>query len=140
MRILIAATSLLLATPALAEPYGPVEPVPAATPTDTFEQRISPAEYRAYRWEAAYQVLNIIDTVQTIRAMDSGRAVESNPIYGKHPTRGRIVATKVACAMIHGAFVVHLVKSGRPRTATRVAKISAIIQGGVVAANLRFSF
>ena len=45
--------------------------------------------------------LQAVDTHSTVKGLKGG-AIEANPIYGKHPSTGRVIATKiVAISLIY---------------------------------------
>ena len=89
--------------------------------------------------EIAFQALNLLDAVQTISCLDRHVCREGNPLFGSHPSPGRVVGMKVGFGVLH--FVAaRLLNDRNPRMA-RIFQIATIgIQGGVVAANLRFGF
>ncbi|MGH6784980.1 MAG: hypothetical protein ACREBP_10215 [Sphingomicrobium sp.] len=109
----IAAALALVATPALAAPdYRINQPLAPAFAAPSY--RIDPAfiktQAAARQWEHAYLVLSAVDLAQTVYALESGRAVESNPLLGKHPSTLKLVAFKVV--------------SGAARRITRCSPIS----------------
>lgn len=86
--------------------------------------------------EIAFQALNAADAVETCHIVGSGRGVELNPLLGKHPSCGKIVAFKAASGALH-----YLIAKALPeRDAKTFQVITLVIQGGVVAANLRLVF
>ena len=103
----------LIPTPALAEPW--------------------------QQWETRYQVLSAVDAVQTCDFVARGRAIEINPILGRHPSCGSVIGFKIGTGIIH-YLLVHEVAKHDPNAAKWVAIASVVFQGGVVAANLRFVF
>lgn len=90
-------------------------------------------------WEFAYQGLNAVDTVQTLDFLHRGKAHELNPLLGKHPSDARLILTKVAFGAVHFVVIRKLYEAD-PTFALRAAQLSVVVQGGVVAANLRFAF
>ena len=113
MRILLAA-ALLIPTQAMAEPF----PV---------------------RKEIAFQLLNAVDAAQTIACTKSTRCHEVNPIFGRKPSVEKIVGIKVATGVIHFAIARFLFKDS-PADQDSFEKVSILIQGGIVAANMRIVF
>src|SRR5436853_2732514 len=91
------------------------------------------------RWELSYLALSVIDTAQTINCLNRNMCEEANPIFGKHPSPGKLIAAKLAFGAAHFAMFNHLNKKN-PRGALRFAQGSVLVQGGVVALNARFSF
>lgn len=93
--------------------------------------------------EIALQALNVVDTVQTCHFLSTGRAVEGNPvitgILGKHPKCGELVAFKIGFGALHW-FVADRINRSDPKAAKVFQIVSIGIQGGVVAANMRFVF
>lgn len=106
----LAAATALTATPALA---------------DGFKDR-----------EVAFQVLNAADTIETCVALGNGRAQESNPFLGKHPSCGTVVGFKLGAGVLHYAVA----KLLTPKQAKVFQIVTIVGQGAVVAANLRFAF
>jgi hypothetical protein len=64
---------------------------------------------------------------------------EGNPLLGKHPSTGKILAAKVLLGAAHFALFDRL-RDKNPRMALRVAQVSVALQGAVVGLNARFSF
>lgn len=95
--------------------------------------------HEADKWEYAYLALSAVDAVQTCDFLASGRAYELNPILGKHPKCGEVVAFKVGMGAIHYAGYRYL-RDRDPKLARLLAQVSAGMQGGVVVLNLRFVF
>jgi hypothetical protein len=126
---LIAATlSLFVSTEAAAQSA----PTPAWAPGDSTKSA-------AYKWEAAYLTLSAIDGVETIDCLNRHVCSEGNPIFGHHPSTGKIVLAKLGLGLIHfTAF--KLIANRDPKTALRAAQISAVVQGGVVLLNAHLTF
>lgn len=93
--------------------------------------------------EVAFQVLNAMDGAQTCHAVSSGRGVEGNPmarlIIGRTPSCGKVIGLKVASGLIHYLVADHL-RDRDPHAAKVFQVMSLVVQGGVVAANMRFVF
>lgn len=93
--------------------------------------------------EIAFQVLNAADAATTCHAVGSGQAIEGNPlaaaIIGKRPSCGSVIAFKAANGALHWLIASELNKRD-PKLAKTVQIVSIVVQGGVVAANLRFVF
>lgn len=93
--------------------------------------------------EIAYQALNIVDAAETCRFVSTGRAVEGNPVivglFGKRPNCGELVAFKIGFGALHW-FVADRFNKHDPKAAKVFQIVSIGIQGGVVAANMRFVF
>lgn len=93
----------------------------------------------AYKWEAGFLVLSAIDAAETISCVNRATCTEHNPIWGHHPSTGKLVAAKLGLGLLHfGIF--KAVANHDPHAALRVAQISAAVQGGVVFLNLQTAF
>jgi hypothetical protein len=98
-----------------------------------------PAASAAMQWELGYLALSAIDAGQTIECLHRDACEESNPLFGKHPTAGKLLAAKIALGAAH--FVLFKrVYDKDSRMALRLAQMSVLTQGGVVALNARFAF
>jgi len=93
----------------------------------------------AMKWETTYLALSAIDAAQTIRCLKRSLCEEANPIFGKHPHAGTLIASKLGGGLLHYVLINELNKRD-PRMALRTAQISAGLQGGVVAMNARIMF
>ena len=100
------------------------------------EQRTKSA---AYKWEATFLALSAIDAAETISCLNRATCTEHNPIWGHHPSAGKVVAAKLGLGLVHFA-VFKLIADRDPHTALRAAQISAAVQGGVVLLNLKTAF
>lgn len=89
--------------------------------------------------EYVFQALNIIDGLQTIDCLKRDVCHEANPLLGRNPSTGKLVAVKVGTGVIHYLIARRLYERN-PRAAHLFETISIGIQGGIVAANLRFAF
>jgi hypothetical protein len=92
--------------------------------------------------EIAYQVLNAADAVQTCHIVGRG-GHEANPLVstfiGRTPSCGKVIGFKVASGVLHYLIADHF--RDRDPAVAKVFQIGTIvIQGGVVAANMRFVF
>ena len=103
------------------------------------------AEVNAFtKREIAYQVLGAVDAAQTCTFIRTGRAVEANPIavavFGSdQPSCGQVIAFKLVGGALHWVIASEINK--RDPEAAKWFQIATIaVQGGVVAANLRFVF
>ena len=98
------------------------------------EQRTKSA---AYKWEAAFLALSAVDAAETISCVNRATCTEHNPIWGRHPSTGTIVAAKLGLGLVHfGIF--KLVADRDPKTALRVAQVSAVVQGAAVLVRVAF--
>ena len=91
------------------------------------------------RREAAYQVFNAVDAVQTCHIVGSGKGYELNPLLGKHPSCGKVIGVKIAAGVVHYVIADHL-RDRDPNVAKWFQIMSLVVQGGVVAANMRLVF
>ena len=122
-RCVLAGLGLLSSTPALAEsPW-------AGNPTHS----------AVMKWEVGYLALSAIDTAQTIDCLHRGECQEGNPIFGKHPKAGKLIATKLLFGAAHFALVNHW-NERNPHAALRFVQGSVLMQAGVVGLNARFMF
>jgi hypothetical protein len=113
-----------------------------AVPSPAFAESASRFEVTksaALKWEIGYLVLSAIDAGQTITCLERGICKEANPLFGKHPKARTIIAAKVIGGAAHFVLFNRL-NERSPKTALRVAQISAGLQGGVVLLNARFTF
>ena len=149
-KLLTAAAALTISAPALGQTYavtgsGVVVPAipPAApeAPAPRVSYRIpaSATAKAAVRYEIAYLTLSAIDAAQTISCLHRGVCREANPLFGSHPKPAKLIAGKIALGALHFAAFSRL-NDRNPKAALRMAQISAGIQGGVVALNMRFTF
>lgn len=101
--------------------------------------RFAPTRSAALKWEIGYLALSAIDAAQTIHCLNRGVCEEANPIFGKNPKTSTLIAAKVGGSLLHfTAF--SILNKRHPKTALRMAQISAGLQGGVVLLNSRFTF
>ena len=91
------------------------------------------------KWEVAYQTLNVIDAVQTIVCTQSGKCREGNPLLGSKPSIGKTILFKAGIGVLNYVVLEHTFKTN-PEKAIKGAKISTIIQAGMVTVNMRFFF
>jgi hypothetical protein len=91
------------------------------------------------KWEVGYLALSAIDTAQTIDCLHRGECAEGNPLFGKHPSAGKLIAAKVLFGAAHFALINH-VNERNPHAALRLVQGSVIMQAGVVGLNARFAF
>ncbi len=89
--------------------------------------------------EIAFQALNAADAAQTCHIVGTGRGVELNPLLGRHPSCGKVIAFKAGVGVLHYLLADYF-RDRDPRAA-RIFQIATIaIQGGVVTANMRLVF
>lgn len=88
--------------------------------------------------EIIYQALNVIDAVQTIGCMQKSGCQEKNPLFGSHPSVGKIIAIKSLAGIIHYAAYRHGIKQdNRLKYTLSMEIISIAVQGTVVGLNFR---
>jgi hypothetical protein len=87
-------------------------------------------------WEAGFQALNAIDTIETLSCHN---CVEANPLFGKHPSAEKLILLKAGVGLIHFAAFKYI-QHDDPHAAMRLAQVSVAVQGGIVALNARFMF
>lgn len=117
MRRLLALAALV-ATPAAADTYGPPD---------------------WQDWEKAFVVASAADLGTTVYCIERHKCSEANPILGRHPSTGELVAFKVAGVALQYKLVSKIAESD-PEAAKWVAIVSTILTAGVATANLRFVF
>lgn len=157
MKKLLTALALASCTPAYAEPvYGPPDDFAAQEAERVRNQAernasdlerlitmdaklLNDLRRDATRWEIVYLVLNVIDAAQTIDCLKRNVCQEANPLFGKNPSAGKLIGVKAAGGVVHWLLFSHFRKTN-PQFARRFAQLSVVIQGGVVAANARFTF
>jgi hypothetical protein len=93
----------------------------------------------AARWEAAYLAMSAVDAVQTISAIESGKATELNPLFGKRPSAGKVIGLKAALGAVH-YFAFNKLNAKNPNKARQAALISFGMQTAVAGANMRVFF
>jgi hypothetical protein len=152
---IIASTALASCQPAYADVYGPPAPVEAAPASlpDEFElgeteslseaaARYQRARRSALRWQWTRQTLSFVDTAQTVyhcNRVARHRKCEANPIFGSHPSTGRIVATKLGMDALQW-FLFRRTLERDPDAARRMSIIGVVIQGGIVGMNFKTIF
>jgi hypothetical protein len=143
--ITAAALSLALSSQAAAQSAPPrsLQQLPGgAESTPEKNLRLAPeaaTKAAAYKWEAGFLVLSAIDAAQTISCLNRNRCTEGNPIWGRHPSTGKVIAAKLGLGLVHlGIF--KLIADRDPHTALRAAQVSAAIQGGFVVLNAHVAF
>lgn len=83
--------------------------------------------------------MGVVDGAQTIYFTQKGIAEEQNPIYGRHPSPERIIATKIGFGITHYLLSKELVK--KDSKLGRIFQVTTIgIQAGVVTWNAKFIF
>lgn len=88
--------------------------------------------------EIAYQVLNAVDAAETIDCLHRDVCHEANPLLGRNPSPAKLIAVKAGTGAVH-YVVARFLRDRDPEAATLFQFLTIAIQGGVVAANLRFA-
>lgn len=84
-------------------------------------------------------IQNLSDApVQTCVALGKGH-YEANPLFGKRPSCGKVVGIKIAGGIAHYVIADYL-RDRDPELAKVAQIVTLVLQGGVVAANMRFVF
>ncbi|MXO67032.1 hypothetical protein [Altericroceibacterium endophyticum] len=91
------------------------------------------------RYEAAFQMLNLVDAVQTYTFVKDHGMEEANPLYGKDPSLATIAGIKFASAAVHFLASRFLVEH-EPDLVLPFQKVTLAIQGGVVTWNMQHTF
>lgn len=89
--------------------------------------------------EITYQVLNIVDTAQTVEFLNSGCCKELNPILGPHPSTEKVIAFKAIVGVGHYLLARELYEYN-PKYAKMFQYITIGTLGTVVALNFRCTF
>lgn len=128
------------ATAATAATPPPVEqPDPRFSDKATYRLK-RPIEWRDVRkLEAAFQVLNIVDTLQTISCLQRRVCHEANPILGKRPGTMKLIGYKLASGALHVGITDLLIKHDQAMVKPWLYA-TVVVQGGVVGFNMRTMF
>ena len=110
-----------------------------AAAREAFELERAVLRRRIARREVVYQVLNVVDAVQTISCLDRGVCHELNPLLGRDPSAGKVIAFKAASGGVH-YLVTRLFESYAPEAVAPWQITTIGIQGGAVAWNMQFVF
>ena len=128
-----AAASIAFPAAASAEPWQPPKrPPPRGW---TWEQ----LHKNGIRWELSYLALSAIDTAQTLDCLHRNKCSEGNPIFGSHPSAKRLIVTRVLIGAAHFA-VFKALNDRNPINGRSFAIGGAVVEGGVVALNMRYTF
>jgi len=124
-----AAGSFLAPSQAIAEPWLPPRGGHTAE------------EYRknATHWELAFLALSVVDTAQTAECISRGRCKEGNPLLGHHPSVGHLILIRGLGDLAHYGIFRYL-NDRNPVEARSWAIGSTVVEGGVVALNIRYVF
>lgn len=121
------------AVPAVVEPYRKAKEPPLAAPIDPLA-----AKRRTFNhWRYAGWAMAVADIASTQSCLKRGTCQEANPLYGKNPSLGKMVAIRVPLEVAIDFAARELFKS-HPNTAIRVVQVKTIGTGVVVGLNLRF--
>ena len=135
--------SLADLAPATAAPAATPPPVEQPDPrfSDKATYRLKrPIEWRDVRkLEAAFQVLNIVDTLQTISCLQRRVCHEANPILGKRPGTMKLIGYKLASGALHAGITDLLIKHDQAMVKPWLYA-TVVVQGGVVGFNMRTMF
>ena len=89
--------------------------------------------------EVVFQILNVIDTVQTIACLEQSDCYEMNPVFGRDPSAGKLIAMKALGGGIHAITTYWLSHSSE--RGTNVFQLMTIgVYSGVVFWNLQHAF
>lgn len=87
-----------------------------------------PREQRTY--EATYQALHVVDTIQTLRIRKTPGTYETNPLLGKHPTDTEVIAYMAAEAVAHAYITKTLADSNAPMWLQRAWHFTSVSWNG----------
>lgn len=143
-KLLFVAAASFVAVPAAAqqpphETIGAQAAVTAAAPIDAKLAERLRITRQANRWEAAYLAFNAVDVIQTCDILSRGVAKETNPIVGKNPSCGKLIAYKGAMSGVQYLLYRQILRRS-PKAARLTAQLSTGLQGAVVGLNLRYTF
>ncbi|MBX7540863.1 hypothetical protein [Qipengyuania sphaerica] len=110
-----------------------------AAAKEAFELEQALVRRRTARREVVYQVLNVVDAVQTISCLDRGVCHELNPLLGRDPSTQRVIGFKLASGGVH-YLVTSLFEEIAPEAVGPWQLTTIGIQGGAVAWNMQFVF
>jgi hypothetical protein len=89
--------------------------------------------------QVMFHTLNAIDTIQTCHILQSGKGHELNPVFGRNPDCGTIVAAKIGGSILQQIIASELRK--HDEKAARLFQIISIgMQGSVVTWNFTVVF
>lgn len=91
-----------------------------------------------FKLEYSYQALNAIDALETCTFLSEGTAHEANPLYGKHPSCGKVVAIKAASGALHYFLTSRMRRAGDADNLKWFEMFSIGVQGAVDGWNLQF--
>jgi hypothetical protein len=89
--------------------------------------------------EIAFQALNAADFAVTAHCLRRDICHELNPLLGRHPSTGKLLAVKIGTGAVHYLVARRLARTD-PGAARVFEIVSIVVQGGVVAANARILF
>ena len=78
---------------------------------------------------------NLADVGSTVHALNNG-AREGNPLYGEHPSAGRIVGTKLVQTALEALLMKALEKTGHTKAANNIGYGLGIGTGAVAVSNM----
>ena len=120
-------------------------PPPVEQPDPRFSDKATYRLKRPIAWrdvkklEAAFQVLNIVDTLQTISCLQRRVCHEANPILGKRPGTMKLIGYKLASGALHVGITDLLMKHDQAMVKPWLYA-TVVVQGGVVGFNMRTIF
>ncbi|MGE3690123.1 MAG: hypothetical protein AB7F98_01940 [Novosphingobium sp.] len=90
-------------------------------------------------FEVAWQLLNVLDIVQTISCSKRPSCEEGNPLFGDRPSVGTVLAVKGGMAIAH--YLLMRSAARRNWKTARTAEIGTILVQGVIdGLNFRYAF
>jgi hypothetical protein len=89
--------------------------------------------------EIMFQVLNVVDFIQTARCLSHNECTEQNPLIGRKPSIARLAAFKVTSGVLHFGVTRFMLKD-TPQMMNIWLNASLAIQGGAVVYNLNTVF
>lgn len=129
IRICIAIVVLSAATPAMARPW---KAPPGGHTAEEYRRN-------AGHWEMAYLALSAVDLAQTASCLHRERCSEANPLIGRHPSMGKLVAIRAAGGLAqYGVF--RYLNDRDPIKARSWAIGATVVQGLGVGLNARLMF
>lgn len=89
----------------------------------------------AHNWELAFLGMSALDTVQTVATVSNGDAREYNPLLGRKPSAGKVLAYMALRSGLHYSLF-RYANARNPNTARKAAMASFVIQSGIVGVGL----
>jgi len=128
MSIVLAAAAFVLQPSAA--PVGPPAPE-VILPAEDSDQRLADLRWQrdtkaAWTEEWVFQGLNVVDAATTCAIIAEG-GEEKNPLYGSHPSCGKVVGIKAGLGLVHYLLSRHMIHEN-PHGARKGLIVSGVLQ------------